>query len=123
MSGEAGISLFGMKSRVQRARAALQAQLHDFQPRSGSCACGATSSEDEHTATAPSAYPEIHHATSPLRNAARESGDSEAVKCRTPASPDRAATALVVPRVPTVPAGPHEITDTASTVIWSVLES
>jgi nitronate monooxygenase len=34
---------------------------------------------DEHTATAPAAYPEIHHATSPLRKAARESGDSEAV--------------------------------------------
>ena len=34
---------------------------------------------DEHTATAPAAYPEIHYATSPLRQAARESGDGEAV--------------------------------------------
>ncbi|SEL92864.1 sigma-70 family RNA polymerase sigma factor [Rhodococcus maanshanensis] len=56
-AGEAGISVSGMKSRVQRGRAALQAQLHaccqisqdrtghvhDYQPRSGSCACGATS--------------------------------------------------------------------------------
>ena len=58
---EAGISVSGMKSRVQRGRAALQAQLHaccqisqdrtghvhDYQPRSGSCACGATPSDDE----------------------------------------------------------------------------
>jgi RNA polymerase sigma-70 factor (ECF subfamily) len=58
---EAGISLSGMKSRVQRGRAALQAQLHaccqisqdrtghvhDYQPRSGSCACGATSPADQ----------------------------------------------------------------------------
>lgn len=33
----------------------------------------------EHTATAPAAYPEVHYATSPLRQAARESGDGEAV--------------------------------------------
>ncbi|KXF50147.1 RNA polymerase subunit sigma-70 [Rhodococcus sp. SC4] len=59
-AGEAGISVSGMKSRVQRGRAALQAQLHaccqisqdrtghvhDYQPRSGSCACGATPSDD-----------------------------------------------------------------------------
>lgn len=59
-AGEAGISLSGMKSRVQRGRAALQAQLraccrisqdrtghvHDYQPRSGSCACGATPTAD-----------------------------------------------------------------------------
>ncbi|MCZ4558586.1 sigma-70 family RNA polymerase sigma factor [Rhodococcus maanshanensis] len=58
---EAGISVSGMKSRVQRGRAALQAQLHaccqisqdrtghvhDYQPRSGSCACGATSPADQ----------------------------------------------------------------------------
>ncbi|PQP24497.1 sigma-70 family RNA polymerase sigma factor [Rhodococcus opacus] len=58
---EVGISVSGMKSRVQRGRAALQAQLHaccqisqdrtghvhDYQPRSGSCACGATPSDDE----------------------------------------------------------------------------
>ncbi|MFC9552506.1 sigma-70 family RNA polymerase sigma factor [Rhodococcus sp. NPDC056960] len=58
---EAGISVSGMKSRVQRGRAALQAQLHaccqisqdrtghvhDYQPRSGSCACGATPTDDQ----------------------------------------------------------------------------
>jgi nitronate monooxygenase len=33
---------------------------------------------DEHDASAPSAYPEIHHATSPLRAAARRSGDADA---------------------------------------------
>jgi nitronate monooxygenase len=32
----------------------------------------------EHTATAPTAYPEIHHVTSPLRAAAREQGDADA---------------------------------------------
>jgi nitronate monooxygenase len=31
----------------------------------------------EHTATAPRAYPEIHHATSPLRAAARKRGDAD----------------------------------------------
>ena len=31
----------------------------------------------EHSAHAPSAYPEIHHATSPLRAAARRSGDAD----------------------------------------------
>ena len=60
-AGEAGISVSGMKSRVQRGRAALQAQLHacceisqdraghvhDYQPRSGSCACGATPTTDQ----------------------------------------------------------------------------
>ena len=60
-ASEVGISVSGMKSRVQRGRAALQAQLHaccqisqdrtghvhDYQPRSGSCACGATPSDDE----------------------------------------------------------------------------
>ena len=59
-ASEVGISVSGMKSRVQRGRAALQAQLHaccqisqdrtghvhDYQPRSGSCACGATPSDD-----------------------------------------------------------------------------
>jgi nitronate monooxygenase len=33
---------------------------------------------DEHSAAAPVAYPEIHHATSPLRAAARRHGDTEA---------------------------------------------
>jgi nitronate monooxygenase len=33
---------------------------------------------EEHDPTAPSAYPEIHHATSPLRALARERGDPEA---------------------------------------------
>jgi nitronate monooxygenase len=33
---------------------------------------------DEHSASAPIAYPEIHHATSPLRAAARKRGDAEA---------------------------------------------
>jgi len=33
----------------------------------------------EHSATAPVAYPEIHYATAPLRAAARNMGDSEAV--------------------------------------------
>jgi nitronate monooxygenase len=33
---------------------------------------------DEHSAAAPSAYPEIHHATSPLRAAARRKGDADA---------------------------------------------
>ena len=60
-ANEVGISVSGMKSRVQRGRAALQAQLHaccqisqdrtghvhDYEPRSGSCACGATPSDDE----------------------------------------------------------------------------
>jgi nitronate monooxygenase len=32
----------------------------------------------EHSATAPSAYPEIHHVTSPLRAAARKRGDADA---------------------------------------------
>ncbi len=32
----------------------------------------------EHTATAPSAYPEIHHATSPIRAEARRRGDADA---------------------------------------------
>ncbi len=32
----------------------------------------------EHSATAPLAYPEIHHATSPLRAAARKRGDTDA---------------------------------------------
>ena len=31
----------------------------------------------EHTATAPSAYPEVHHLTTPLRAAARSAGDPE----------------------------------------------
>ncbi|WP_431958581.1 sigma-70 family RNA polymerase sigma factor [Nocardia lijiangensis] len=56
---QAGISVSGMKSRVQRGRAALHAQLHaccqisqdhtghvhDYQPRSGTCACGDTPSD------------------------------------------------------------------------------
>ncbi|MET7769773.1 sigma-70 family RNA polymerase sigma factor [Nocardia sp. NPDC005366] len=60
-AGAAGISVSGMKSRVQRGRAALQAQLraccrisqdrtghvHDYQPRRGACACGATPTSDE----------------------------------------------------------------------------
>ena len=60
-ASEVGISVSGMKSRVQRGRAALQAQLHaccqisqdrtghvhDYEPRSGSCDCGATPSDDE----------------------------------------------------------------------------
>ncbi len=33
---------------------------------------------DEHSAAAPLAYPEIHHATSPLRAAARKQGDADA---------------------------------------------
>ena len=33
---------------------------------------------EEHTATAPVAYPEIHHLTSPLRANAREQGDADA---------------------------------------------
>jgi nitronate monooxygenase len=33
----------------------------------------------EHDADAPSAYPEIHHVTAPLRAAARERGDAEAI--------------------------------------------
>lgn len=33
---------------------------------------------DEHSAAAPAAYPEIHHATSPLRAAARTRGDADA---------------------------------------------
>jgi nitronate monooxygenase len=33
---------------------------------------------DEHSAAAPSAYPEIHYATSPLRAAARRNGDADA---------------------------------------------
>ena len=33
----------------------------------------------EHTATAPSAYPEIHHVTAPLRAAARQAGNAEAI--------------------------------------------
>jgi nitronate monooxygenase len=33
---------------------------------------------DEHSAAAPAAYPEIHHATSPLRAAARSRGDADA---------------------------------------------
>jgi nitronate monooxygenase len=32
----------------------------------------------EHTETAPSAYPEVHHLTAPLRAAARQRGDAEA---------------------------------------------
>ena len=31
---------------------------------------------EEHSATAPAAYPQVHHLTSPLRAAAREAGDS-----------------------------------------------
>lgn len=34
---------------------------------------------DEHDHQAPSAYPEVHHLTSPIRAAARELGDAEAV--------------------------------------------
>jgi len=33
----------------------------------------------EHDATAPSAYPQVHHLTSPLRAAARAAGDPEAI--------------------------------------------
>ena len=33
----------------------------------------------EHSADAPSAYPEIHHVTAPLRAAARERGDAETI--------------------------------------------
>ncbi|HKO26448.1 MAG TPA: nitronate monooxygenase [Solirubrobacteraceae bacterium] len=33
---------------------------------------------EEHSAAAPAAYPEIHHATSPLRAAARRQGDADA---------------------------------------------
>jgi nitronate monooxygenase len=33
----------------------------------------------EHDAAAPSAYPEVHHLTAPLRKAARERGDGEAI--------------------------------------------
>ncbi|MCQ4122105.1 sigma-70 family RNA polymerase sigma factor [Rhodococcus tibetensis] len=61
-ASEAGISLSGMKSRVQRGRATLQARLHacceisqdrtghvhDYQPRDGgACACGATTPADQ----------------------------------------------------------------------------
>lgn len=34
---------------------------------------------DEHSADAPSAYPEVHHLTAPLRAAARDAGDPEAL--------------------------------------------
>ena len=34
---------------------------------------------DEHSAAAPSAYPEIHHLTSPMRRAARAAGDPDLV--------------------------------------------
>lgn len=58
---QAGISVSGMKSRVQRGRAALHTQLHaccqisqdhtghvhDYQPRSGTCACGDTPPSDQ----------------------------------------------------------------------------
>ena len=33
----------------------------------------------EHTATAPAAYPQVHHLTTPLRAAARKAGDPDAV--------------------------------------------
>ncbi|WP_433526774.1 sigma factor-like helix-turn-helix DNA-binding protein [Nocardia pseudovaccinii] len=66
-AGEAGISVSGRKSRVQRGRAALKAQLHaccqisqdrtghvhDYRPRDGACGgdtgcgCGATSPSDQ----------------------------------------------------------------------------
>ncbi|MFF0818349.1 sigma-70 family RNA polymerase sigma factor [Rhodococcus sp. NPDC003318] len=60
-ASEAGISVSGMKSRVQRGRAALQSRLHaccqisqdrtghvhDYQPRGGSCSCGATPPSDQ----------------------------------------------------------------------------
>ena len=34
---------------------------------------------DEHDADAPSAYPQVHHLTSPLRAAARDTGDADAI--------------------------------------------
>jgi nitronate monooxygenase len=34
---------------------------------------------DEHDGHAPQAYPEVHHLTTPVRAAARERGDREAV--------------------------------------------
>ncbi|HXD66349.1 MAG TPA: nitronate monooxygenase [Solirubrobacteraceae bacterium] len=34
---------------------------------------------DEHDADAPSAYPQVHHLTSPLRAAARDTGDGDAI--------------------------------------------
>jgi nitronate monooxygenase len=34
---------------------------------------------NEHDAQAPSAYPEVHHLTSPIRAAAREAGDAQAI--------------------------------------------
>ena len=34
---------------------------------------------DEHDAEAPSAYPQVHHLTSPLRAAARAAGDADAI--------------------------------------------
>lgn len=34
---------------------------------------------DEHSAEAPAAYPDVHHMTSPVRAAARSSGDAEAI--------------------------------------------
>jgi RNA polymerase sigma-70 factor (ECF subfamily) len=60
-ASEAGISVSGMKSRVQRGRATLQARLHaccqisqdrtghvhDYQPRGGACACGTTPPDDQ----------------------------------------------------------------------------
>ncbi|MFZ2176141.1 MAG: sigma-70 family RNA polymerase sigma factor [Rhodococcus sp. (in: high G+C Gram-positive bacteria)] len=60
-AGEAGISVSGMKSRVQRGRAALRQRLHaccqisqdhtghvhDYQPRGGACDCGATPPADQ----------------------------------------------------------------------------
>jgi nitronate monooxygenase len=33
----------------------------------------------EHEAQAPSAYPHVHHLTAPLRAAARQAGDGEAI--------------------------------------------
>ncbi|MFD4180118.1 sigma-70 family RNA polymerase sigma factor [Rhodococcus sp. NPDC058514] len=60
-ASEVGISVSGMKSRVQRGRATLAAQLHaccqisqdrtghvhDYQPRGGACACGAAPPVDQ----------------------------------------------------------------------------
>ena len=34
---------------------------------------------DDHHAEAPAAYPELHHLTAPIRAAARERGDAEAI--------------------------------------------
>ncbi|HEX3978366.1 MAG TPA: nitronate monooxygenase [Solirubrobacteraceae bacterium] len=67
-------------SEPHRARLAVAGPTRLTRAFSGRTARGIVSRfMDEHDADAPSAYPQVHHLTSPLRAAARAAGDADAI--------------------------------------------